>query len=253
MRRIKKGHSFELDDFIKNHQEWGFSFIYEEGLDKCQPHFFEIREQLTKEQGYICCYCQQRIDLQEGQSPRMRLEHFKPKGKEQFEKLELDYKNFLAACLGEANGQEHCDKLKHGEELKNIPNPASKDFEQFKIRYISYEHVHAIPNRRESDRYVLVVPYSDELKRNDPLTGTNAGCLNLNHPTLKSKRANAWKGVLNVFKKKCGDTKDWHTEKGKTVANELIQTYEMPSHNGQLREFCQVMIDLLKKEFKISE
>lgn len=250
MRRVFKKPSPELNDFLKNEE----SPAYEGCLDKeekYKSHFFKIRKQLAEEQGYICCYCQQRINIIEGDLPLMKLEHFKPKSG--YPELSLDYKNFLAACLGNTKGETHCDSCKSGKELENIPNPASKEFEQFKIRYISYEHVHAIPNRRESDRYVLVVPYSDELKRNDPLTGTNAGCLNLNHPTLKSKRANVWKGVLNVFKKRCGDTKDWHTEKGKTVANELIQTYEMPSNNGQLREFCQVMIDLLRKEFKISE
>lgn len=249
MRIIKKGHSFDLDDFIKNHQEWGFSFIYEGGLDKCQPHFFKIREQLIKEQGYICCYCQQRIDLQEGQLPKMKLEHFKPKGKEQFDKLELDYKNFLAACLGKANGQEHCDKLKHGGELKNIPNPASKEFERFKIRYIRYERQRTSPSHKEWDGYVLVAPYSEKLQENDPLTGTNEGCLNLNHQTLKSRRGSAWKGVLLAFNKKCGDKKEWHTEKGQQVANDLIKNYESPNENGQLKEFCQVIIDSLKEEF----
>jgi uncharacterized protein (TIGR02646 family) len=246
MRRVFKKPSPALTDFLKNEEHP----VYEGGLDKEEKYrlnFFKIRQQLAEEQGYICCYCQQRIDIKEGIQPLMKLEHFKPKNR--YPELSLDYKNFLAACLGNTEGQTHCDSCKSGKELENIPNPASKEFEHFKIRYIRYERVRAMPNRRESDKYVLVVPYSEELQKNDPLTGINAGCLNLNHQTLKSRRGSAWKGVLNIFRKKCGDEKDWHTEKGQQIANELIKAYEMPNNDGQLREFCQVIIDVLKEEF----
>ncbi len=266
MRRIhKKTPCPELLDFIKQEENKGIAPIYENGLDSKQEykqHFFILRKKIAEEQGYICCYCQSRIKLIQDEKPEMKLEHFKPKSK--YKALELDYKNLLAACLGNSNNEIHCDSNKLGEELKEVPNPASEEFEQFKIKYIAYK-VMANPRGKESDKYVKVVPLWNEqikqaesenretdkkhLEKNDPLTGTKEGCLNLNHQTLMSRRFAVWQGINNVFYKKMGN--NWHTEKGKELALDLIKNYNEKDNEGKLKEFCQVMTDLLKKEFKI--
>ena len=60
------------------------------------PEKKSVHESLLKEQGYICCYCQRRIDLNNS-----HIEHFKPKDEKYHPKLSLEYNNFLASCQKE--------------------------------------------------------------------------------------------------------------------------------------------------------
>jgi|688.fasta_scaffold35067_1 uncharacterized protein (TIGR02646 family) len=55
-----------------------------------------VHKSLLKEQGYICCYCQRRIDLNNS-----HIEHFKPKDENYYPELSLEYTNFLASCQKE--------------------------------------------------------------------------------------------------------------------------------------------------------
>ncbi|EIJ41363.1 TIGR02646 family protein [Beggiatoa alba B18LD] len=265
MRRIYKTPCPALSDFIKQEKDKKIDPVYKNGLDskeEYKQHFFNLRKQLLEEQGYICCYCQSRINLVENEMPKMKVEHFKPKSK--YKDLELDYRNLLASCLGNSNSETHCDSKKLGKELEEVPNPESKEFEQFKIKYIAYK-ITANTQGKESDKYISVMPLWNEkikqakaenkeedkigLEKNDPLTGIEEGCLNLNHQTLMSRRFGAWQGVSNIFYKKIG--KNWHIEKGKKLATDLIEYYNKTNDRGELKEFCQVIIDLLKKEFKV--
>lgn len=249
MKKIDKTHSFELDNFIQQEKQKNVTPVYEGGLDskeEYKDHFFKIREQLAKEQGYICCYCQDRIEIKKNELPAMRLEHFKPKSK--FEELELDYTNMLAACVGNSNGETHCDQCKGSEELKGIPNPSSSEFLRFKLKYIHYKQSRQ-SLRKESDYFVEIHTTADDEEMQNAIQGKKAGCLNLNHQTLKSKRGNVWKGIANVFYRQCGE--NWHNDKGKSLAHRLLETYKEKNVDGYYRPFCQVMIDLLKKEFKL--
>ncbi len=79
----------------------------------------ELRTELLKEQGYICCYCNQKI-----QDSDTVLEHFKPKGL--YLHLTFDYQNILASCQGEQKKPKprevHCDARRlEGEELPFSP------------------------------------------------------------------------------------------------------------------------------------
>ncbi len=282
MKRIYKSKpSADLLNFIKSEESKSIKPIYEGGLDskeEYQTHFFNLREQLVKEQGYICCYCQQRIDIKEGEVPKMKLEHFKPKdiydGTQKdadgntLPNLSLDYNNMLAACKGYANEETHCDSCKSGKELQKIPNLTDIDFNNFKINYIAYKAVQNPHTRKESDRWIKVKPLCNEiikeaeknndlqkknyLVNNDPLTGKKEGCLNLNHQTLMSRRfSNGWQPVFNIFYRKFGD-KNWNTKEGKELASQIIDIHQKTDKDGYFKEFCQVVIDLLKAEFRIS-
>lgn len=55
----------------------------------------EIKNSLIDEQGGICCYCGTRIDRMDSV-----IEHFKPKAKNLFPELQLEYSNLLASCFG---------------------------------------------------------------------------------------------------------------------------------------------------------
>ena len=69
------------EDLVKNHRD-----IYE-----------VTRLSLAEEQGYICCYCGQRISGFE----RTQIEHIFPKGTAAYGRMQLDYEtNLLASCDG---------------------------------------------------------------------------------------------------------------------------------------------------------
>jgi uncharacterized protein (TIGR02646 family) len=55
-----------------------------------------VHQSLLTEQGYICCYCQRRINLNNS-----HIEHFKPKDESCYPELSLEYTNFLASCQKE--------------------------------------------------------------------------------------------------------------------------------------------------------
>jgi uncharacterized protein (TIGR02646 family) len=68
-----------------------------------------LRNSLIKEQGAVCCYCGVRIVV--GNS---HVEHFRPKGKNGYPHLQLDYNNLLCSCQLELQKAEpkHCGNAK---------------------------------------------------------------------------------------------------------------------------------------------
>ena len=68
-----------------------------------------IRTSLDKEQGYICCYCERRISENDH-----HVEHLKPKDRNKFPELQLDYNNLLCSCQLELEKGEprHCGNSK---------------------------------------------------------------------------------------------------------------------------------------------
>ena len=66
-----------------------------------------IHESLLNEQGFICCYCESRIVLNDG-----HVEHFRPK--EEYGDLQLEYGNLHCSCLRERSSGEpvHCGHRK---------------------------------------------------------------------------------------------------------------------------------------------
>jgi uncharacterized protein (TIGR02646 family) len=66
-----------------------------------------LRQILSVEQGYICCYCGQRLVLENS-----HIEHIRPQSV--FAELSLDYKNLLVSCQAELQPGDpmHCGKAK---------------------------------------------------------------------------------------------------------------------------------------------
>jgi len=101
----------------------------------------ELQKSLLEEQGYICCYCMQRID-----ENNLKIEHRLAQSKHPFRKF--DYKNLFAVCNGNEGTppkKQHCDTKKgyyeRKQKKKNIEynftvNPADKNCEQH-IKYRS--------------------------------------------------------------------------------------------------------------------
>ncbi len=68
-----------------------------------------LRNTISKEQGYICCYCERRIT-----ENNFHLEHLKPKAESKFPQLQLEYSNLLCSCQLDLEQGEprHCGNIK---------------------------------------------------------------------------------------------------------------------------------------------
>ncbi len=106
MRKIDKGKPPEWFEAWKQafEDQHGRSADYKSDFPQSEKR--RLREQILKEQGYICCYCMCRIKI--GSS---HLEHFWPKDK--FPDLDMDYSNMLASCEGDTDGADHCGHRKN--------------------------------------------------------------------------------------------------------------------------------------------
>ncbi|MBI5535127.1 MAG: hypothetical protein HY898_20540 [Deltaproteobacteria bacterium] len=78
-----------------------------------------IRKALVREQGWLCCYCMQRI---EPLAHRMNVEHWA--SQRRHEERALDWTNLLGACKGEpqaTQAAQHCDLRKGDSEIQLDP------------------------------------------------------------------------------------------------------------------------------------
>lgn len=91
-----------------------------------------LRKRLLEDQGYICCYCGQRIDNNE----HTKIEHIKCQ--EKYVELSLCFENMLVSCDGGEQDREHrikpphklhCDAKKANEEIP--VSPLNKDIEKY--------------------------------------------------------------------------------------------------------------------------
>ncbi|MBE9194942.1 TIGR02646 family protein [Synechocystis sp. LEGE 06083] len=66
-----------------------------------------IKQALMQEQGYLCCYCEQKLDLEDS-----HIEHFRPQSDPEVDPL--DFNNLLCSCQNQNKKGEprHCGNLK---------------------------------------------------------------------------------------------------------------------------------------------
>ena len=77
----------------------------------------QLRVFITKEQGYICAYCNRRIHAGEPEDDEQtRLDHLMPKGS--YPDRTFDYYNIVASCFGNERAikprEVHCESEKGG-------------------------------------------------------------------------------------------------------------------------------------------
>jgi len=87
-----------------------------------------VQDSLIREQGYICCYCCQRIA-----TDTSHIEHLNPQNpaikNESDLDLCLDYKNMLASCGSGKDWPKHCGHKKRNQAIKVSPlQPNCEDF-----------------------------------------------------------------------------------------------------------------------------
>ncbi|MGA7743201.1 MAG: retron system putative HNH endonuclease [Polyangia bacterium] len=103
MRYFKKGR--EPSSLTKEKRDGAVIFGNLSGSCKS-----DLRMALLRDQGNLCCYCMQRIS---DNPTGVKIEH--RRSQSEFQALQLDWNNLLAACLGgqgKPPTEQHCDTCK---------------------------------------------------------------------------------------------------------------------------------------------
>jgi uncharacterized protein (TIGR02646 family) len=172
-----------------------------------------LREFLLKEQQYLCAYCMCRIE----NNPLLtKIDHWKPKSKEIYKNLELDYSNLFAVCSGKNGGILHCDTSKDRNEIRISP------IEVNSITNINYKVSKDLINL--SSNYPI---HNDDI--NSPKK------LNLNFYYIAKNRHQA----LNTFKLQI--PKKYAGKKADLIKEiSLLNNLEkLPPYFGVLEEYCK--------------
>lgn len=175
----------------------------------------ELRQLLMKEQGFICCYCMQRIKLE-----TTHIEHWKPRSL--YPEFQLDYKNLLAVCdgnEGKPKHLQHCDKKKGNKEI--TINPTDPNCE-IQTKFLSNGEV-----------------YSEDETINQEFNTV----LNLNIQTLVINRKN----VLDFAIRKL-TTENREGTWSKTVLKKELRKWESLGTDGKYEPYCRIVIFFLKKK-----
>ena len=117
--------------------EWIERFRSDNGRDPLyadlreKPEWYQLRNLLSEEQGWICCYCMKRID-----DSTSHIEHFVPRSiRNQYphsqyaQNVELDYFNMFMSCEGE-NQEKHCGRLKDNHATWMLVSPSEETVEE---------------------------------------------------------------------------------------------------------------------------
>ena len=179
-----------------------------------KPEKIDVLDSLLQEQGFICCYCGQRIDRKYS-----HIEHFKPR--HPHVALSLDYSNLLSSCPGhgkddpDKSPQEFCG---HHKKDKELPiSPLDKDCGT-NFRYSGSGEVF-------SNSESLSCPVKETIE-----------ILALNHSTIRRAREEAIEGILQDIDTFSDDD-----------LRKLMSSYNQPDATGKLEEFCNVIIHVLKQ------
>jgi uncharacterized protein (TIGR02646 family) len=193
--------------------DWQPTYDELRGKDKQQLH-----HHLITEQGYLCCYCGERIVQSDS-----HIEHFQPQT--DYTHLELDYFNLLASCQQKIQPKEprHCGMGKSDwfdERLLVSPLiPNCGDF-------FEYTDIGEILPTRSAEKVPAAIETIEKLK--------------LNIPKLQAGRA----GVIDSFY----DDPDFLSNLSDREIDKLVHYYSQTDNLGQYQPYCQVIVYLLRQE-----
>lgn len=179
----------------------------------------ELRNALVAEQRGLCCYCMCRIRPTRRD---MKIEHWR--SQRCYPAEQLRYENMLGACLGGQNGlrsEQHCDTRKGKKDLKW--NPANRE--------------HRIEERIRFGMDGSIRAHDPEFNEqlNDVL-GLNIAKLKRNRESVITAIADWWKRARR--------TRD-------RASRERLLLRKRAEHvegNGDLQEYCQVVVHWLDKK-----
>jgi len=187
----------------------------------------ELKQNLLSEQGHICCYCMRRIP--EKSSPYMKVEHYKCQ--DNFQDLQLDYKNLLGACTGN-EGQpkklQTCDTKKNNENLSIDPLNTNPSCETL-FKFNSEGEMSSISDDEAINKQINAI-------------------LNLNMQSLKDARKEVYYVVQERVRAESKKTK-----KDKSAflrfLNQELQVWQSKT-DGKYRPYCLVAIYYLTKKLR---
>ncbi|MCH9741191.1 MAG: TIGR02646 family protein [Epsilonproteobacteria bacterium] len=196
------------------------SNIYEDFQEKTKEQCREnkadnLRKQLLKEQGYICCYCMSRIDCDNS-----KIEHFKPQTKNR--EFQIDYQNFFIACEGGEGlkAKEQCCDTKKGEK--------------------ALQHIDLLSSIEQNIFYVKGARNISIKSINENIDKEINDVLNLNITVLERNRKEVYDSVMKNLK-----------SRGYTIANiKRILDYYKNKHNEKFEPYCEMIVYFLSKKLK---
>ncbi len=234
MKYIKKGHA--PSELIKINKDK--TKTYDKDVcdnNKANPKITvksDTLKSLMKEQGFICCYCMQKIytdGLTSASQLYPTIEHYiaQTTQKSKDNNLDTDYKNMLATCHGndkKDSENKHCDSSRGSKAFKYL-NPLDKSIE----RVLGYGD--------DGNIFCLDSSHKEEINYDIKI-------LNLNFQKLKDARKSIIKGVKKAKRFRQNQLKSkWNKEQFKKEA--LAKCKISPT--GVYEPFIQVKIYELKK------
>ncbi len=188
-----------------------------------KPEKLEVHRSLLIEQGYVCCYCGQRIAKDES-----HIEHFQPRTS--FPELALSYTNFLASCPGYTEETETSDPIaKRSQEFCGQQKGAWYD-----------ATLTVSPLQPDCATYFRYTGQGDILPTQDQTKAlaaqTTIEKLALNHLQLKRGRERAIDGILQ-------DIETFSDDELKL----LIEAYKNLDADGNHVPFCSAVIYILEQ------
>lgn len=187
------------------------------------PQKLEVHRSILTEQGYICCYCQQRITKE-----KSHIEHFQPRT--HYAELTLSYSNFLASCPGYTEETE-------------VSSPIVKRSQEFcgQKKGAWYDAMLTVsplqPDCETYFRYTgqgAILPTQDKVKA--LAAETTIEKLALNHSRLNRSRKRAIEGILQ----------DIETF-SKDELSQLIEAYKRFDSDGNHVPFYGAVIYILEQ------
>jgi len=209
MKYIQKGKEPQILSNWKVIQKPTPNYHYEYFLN---PERAAVHISLLSEQGYICCYCCQRVD-----KTNSHIEHLDPQSKTDAE-LSVDYTNMLASCGRDQNWPEYCGHKKA--ELAIGVSPLQANCEEF-FDYSSTGEI---------------LPTANNLAHQKDAQ-TTIEILGLNHFDLTEGRKQAFEALEGITQEE---------------AELLAQVCQQRNAQGQYQPFCNAVLYFLKNYFRVS-
>ena len=169
-----------------------------------------LRESLRREQGGICCYCEREL------KGKTVIEHIKPKDKEYYPELQLEYSNMVLSCDGGESERKKHDRR----ENKNYPLycDANKNNKQIYVSPLDDNCEKMFGYGEDGEIYGLSEEANDTIN-----------VLNLSVPFLNHQR----KAVIDSIKNTDLTESEWEEE---------LVYYQNRKNDGDFEPFCTAAI-----------
>jgi uncharacterized protein (TIGR02646 family) len=215
MKYIQKGKEPQnFSDWKTTQKSLGVNYNYKSFRN---PEKGSVHSSLLSEQGYICCYCCQRVD-----KTNSHIEHLDPQSKTDAE-LSVEYTNMLAACGRDTNKPEYrwpeYGGNKKGDRAIGV-SPLQANCEEF-FNYSSTGEIlptaNNLAHQKDAQRTIEV--------------------LGLNHSDLTKGRIQALQALEGITQEE---------------AELLAQVCEQMNAQGRYQPFCNAVLYFLKNYFGVS-